>query len=49
MRCIICDDWSEELIECDYCDSIVCDVCVVEGDAGESFCSEDCQSEHHVN
>lgn len=49
MRCTICDDWSADAIECDYCDSMVCDVCVVDGDSGETFCSEDCQSEFYVN
>jgi hypothetical protein len=49
MRCIICDDWSADSIECDYCDDTVCDVCVVDGDSGETFCSEDCQSEYNVN
>lgn len=49
MNCIICGDWSADLIECDCCDSSVCDDCVIDGEFGEVFCSEDCQSEYHVN
>ena len=49
MRCIICNDWSESTVECDFCDSAVCEDCVVEGDTGESFCSEECQIEFYMN
>ena len=49
MRCTICDDWAGDACECDICEAPVCDTCVVDGDSGEVFCSEDCQSETSVN
>ena len=49
MRCVICDDWTTDAVDCDICDALVCDSCFVEGDSGEVFCSEDCQSEIYVN
>ena len=49
MRCTICDDWAVDAFECDICEAPVCDTCVVDGDSGEVFCSEDCQSETSVN
>jgi len=49
MRCTVCEDWTVDAFECDICDAPVCDACVVDGDSGEVFCSEDCQSETYVN
>ena len=44
MRCVVCDDWSEHSLECDNCDSIVCDDDAIFDDvAGMVFCSEECQ------
>ena len=49
MRCIICEDWSNDPIECDTCDAAVCEDCTVDGDAGECFCSEECQVSYYMN
>ena len=49
MRCIICDGWSEATADCYFCDSAVCEECVVDGDSGEVFCSEECQTDYSVN
>ena len=49
MRCTVCDDWTVDAFECDICEAPICDTCVVDGDSGEVFCSEDCQSETYVN
>ena len=41
--CIICGDPANGQ-ECDFCDSLVCDYCVIEseGISNDIFCSEDC-------
>ena len=49
MRCIICEDWSEGTIECDFCDGSICEDCIIDGDGGETFCSTECQTEFYVN
>ena len=49
MRCIICDGWSPDIFECDFCNAPVCEDCIIDDDTGEFFYSEECQLDNRVN
>lgn len=46
MSCEICNDFSEDLYGCFYCDTIICSECIIEDEYGEIYCSLDCQETH---
>ena len=49
MRCTVCDELVADGMDCDLCESFVCEDCVEESNIDNSvFCSSDCREEYHI-